>query len=50
MYMSSIGMKIGGRPVQVLKEDEASDPKSGLDKAKKLVEHPLQRELPSEQA
>jgi branched-chain amino acid transport system substrate-binding protein len=38
MYMSSIGMKIAGRPVQIIKEDEASDPKPGLDKAKKLVE------------
>src|SRR5581483_6650304 len=38
MYLAEAGNKAGGRDIQVLTEDEASDPKTGLDKVKKLVE------------
>ncbi|HLY64036.1 MAG TPA: ABC transporter substrate-binding protein [Chloroflexota bacterium] len=38
MYLAEVGNKAGGRDIQVVTEDEASDPKTGLDKVKKLVE------------
>ncbi|HVA25786.1 MAG TPA: ABC transporter substrate-binding protein [Chloroflexota bacterium] len=38
LYLSQVGNKAGGRDIQVITEDEASNPKDGLDKVKKLVE------------
>jgi len=38
LYLSQVGNKAGGREIQVVTEDEASNPKDGLDKIKKLVE------------
>ncbi|MBV9119243.1 MAG: ABC transporter substrate-binding protein, partial [Chloroflexi bacterium] len=38
LYMDQAGNKAGGRPIQILIEDEGGDPKVALDKAKKLIE------------
>jgi branched-chain amino acid transport system substrate-binding protein len=38
MAIAEAGDKAGGRDIQILTEDEASNPKDGLDKVKKLVE------------
>lgn len=38
MMLAQAGNKAGGRDIQVITEDEASNPKDGLDKVKKLVE------------
>lgn len=38
LYMSRIGMKAGGREIQVLKEDTEAKPDVGLTKIKKLIE------------
>ena len=38
LYMSKIGMKAGGREIQILKEDTEAKPDVGLTKIKKLVE------------
>lgn len=38
MALAEAGNKAGGRDLQVITEDEASNPKDGLDKVKKLVE------------
>jgi branched-chain amino acid transport system substrate-binding protein len=39
MYFIEKGMKAGGRTVQIIKEDEETDPTAGLTKARRLVEH-----------
>jgi len=38
MYLGEVGNKAGGRDIQVIVEDEASNPATGLQKVKKLVE------------
>ena len=38
MYFSEKGMKAGGREIQIVKEDEQTDPTAGLTKARRLVE------------
>lgn len=38
MYFNENGWEVAGRKVELIREDEASDPKIALDKARKLVE------------
>ncbi|MDE3076615.1 MAG: ABC transporter substrate-binding protein, partial [Chloroflexota bacterium] len=38
MYLNEVGNKAGGRELQVITEDEATNPAKGLEKVKKLVE------------
>lgn len=38
LYLNKIGMKAGGREIQILKEDAESKPDVGLTKIKKLIE------------
>ncbi len=38
LYVTANGMKLGGRAIEIVKADEASDPKPGLEQAKKLIE------------
>jgi len=38
LAMEKAGNKVGGRPVELIVEDEASDPAVAMDKARKLVE------------
>ena len=38
MYFNENGWEVAGRKVELIREDEASDPKVALDKARKLVE------------
>ena len=38
LYFDSIGNQIAGHPVQLIYEDDASNPQQGLDRARKLVE------------
>jgi branched-chain amino acid transport system substrate-binding protein len=38
-YFEDNGWEIGGRKVQLIKEDDEANPKAALEKARKLVEH-----------
>jgi branched-chain amino acid transport system substrate-binding protein len=38
LYFDSIGWTIGGRKIEIIKEDDQFNPQVGLQKAKKLVE------------
>ena len=38
LYWDQVGMKSAGRPVQVIKEDDAGNPAQGMERARRLVE------------
>ena len=38
LYFDEIGRKAGGRPIQVIKEDDENNPTVGLTKVRRLVE------------
>jgi branched-chain amino acid transport system substrate-binding protein len=38
LYFGELGMKAGGRPIQIIKEDDENNPTAGLTKVRRLVE------------
>ena len=38
LYLESVGNRAGGRPIEVIREDEGIDPQPALQKARKLIE------------
>ena len=38
LYFGELGMKAGGRPIQIIKEDDENNPTTGLTKVRRLVE------------
>lgn len=38
IFLDEVGGQVAGRKIEVIKEDDAADPKTGLEKARKLVE------------
>lgn len=45
MFLDEIGWKVAGRQIEVIKEDDEANPKTALEKARKLVEHDKVRVL-----